>query len=98
MYEHIIFDEYKNFGHLKVNYKDTRTIFLLLSLKVLHTRFGGSKQQLGSYLFKFFWIKPCSQYLLWCFMYYLLRYYKEQTASGTVLQKRCSRICGENPR
>ena len=43
MYEHIIFDEYKNFGHFKDNYKDTRTIFLLLSLKVLHTRFGGSK-------------------------------------------------------
>ena len=27
-------------------------------------------------------------------MYYLLRY----TASGAVLQKKCSRICGLNPR
>ena len=32
-------------------------------------------------------------------MYYLLRYYKEpDKASGAVLQKRCSRIYGYNPR
>ena len=27
MYEHIISDEYKNFGHFKVNYKDTKQSF-----------------------------------------------------------------------
>ena len=32
-------------------------------------------------------------------MYYLLRYYKDPgKASGAVLQKRCSRISGYNPR
>ena len=32
-------------------------------------------------------------------MYVLsLRYYSEQKASETALQKRCSRICGQNPR
>ena len=38
--------------------------------------------------------KLYSQYLLICIVYYLLRY----TASGAVLQKKCSRICGLNPR
>ena len=48
---------------------------------------------MGSYLFKFFWITLCSQYLLKCMIHYLLRYYKDRT----ILQKRCSRICGLNP-
>ena len=40
-----------------------------------------------------------SQYLLKCIMYYLLRYCKKSDkAGGTVLQKRFSRISGQNPR
>ena len=64
-----------------------------------HTSFRGPKLRLGNYLFKFFWITLYSQYLLRCIIYYLLRYYKEpDTASGTVLQKSCSKICRLNRR
>ena len=76
--QHIPFDEYNNFRHFKVTYKDTQMILLLLTLKRFHTSFGGLEQQLKSYLFKLFWIKLCSQYLLQCVMCYLLRYYKQQ--------------------
>ena len=37
------FEEYNNFRKFKVSYKDTRTIFLLLSLIRFHTSFGGLK-------------------------------------------------------
>ena len=30
------FDEYNNFRHYKVSYKDTKTIFLLLTLNIFH--------------------------------------------------------------
>ena len=42
-FKDIPFDEYNNFRHFKVSYKDTRTFFLLLTLIRFHTSFGGSK-------------------------------------------------------
>ena len=36
-------DEYNDCRHFKVSYKDTRMIFLLLTLKKFYTSFGGSK-------------------------------------------------------
>ena len=77
--QHIPFDEYNNFRHFKVSYKDTITIFLLLTLIRFHTSFGGSKLQLESYSLKFSWIKLYSHYPLRCIMYYLIWYNKEQT-------------------
>ena len=64
---------------LKASLKDTRTTFLLLTLNKFHTIFGELKWWYGSYLCKFCWLKPYSQYLLRCIMYYSLRYYKEET-------------------
>ena len=64
---------------LKVSYKDNRKTFLLLTLNKFHTSFGGLKWCYRNYLCKFFWLKLSSQYLLWCIMYYSLRYYKDDT-------------------
>ena len=64
---------------LKASLKDTRRTFLLLTLSKFHTIFGELKWWYGSYLCKFFWLKPYSQYLLRCIIYYSLRYYKEET-------------------
>ena len=63
---------------LKVSKKDNRTTFLLLTLNKFHTSFGQLKWWYGSYLCKFFWLKLCSQYMLRCIMYFLLKYYKEE--------------------
>ena len=56
---------------LKGSQKDTRTTFLLLTLKKFHTSFRGLKWWYRSYLCKIFWLKLCSQYLLSC-IYYVL--------------------------
>ena len=63
---------------LTVSYKDTKTTFLLLTLNKFHTSFGGLKWWYRSYLCKFFWLKPYSQYLLRCIIYFLLRYYNDE--------------------
>ena len=71
---------------LKFAIKTTKKIFLLLTLNIFHTSFGGSKY-LGSYLFKFFPVILYSQYLIRCIMYYLLRYYNELELVGLFLKK-----------
>ena len=59
--------------------KTTKLIFLLSTLNRFHTTFGGLKWHLGSYLFKFFSIKLCSQYLLRCIMYIFYDTTRNQT-------------------
>ena len=85
---------------LTISQKDTRTKFLLLTLNKRHTSFGGLKWWYGSYLCKFFWLKLYSQYLLKCIYYVLFTKILQggDTASATVLYKRCCRPCGQNPR
>ena len=81
---------------LKVGSKDTRTTFLLLTLNKFPTSFGGLKWCYGSYLCKFFWLKLYNQYLLKCIYYALFNKTRQggDTASRTVLHKRCCRTCG----
>ena len=64
---------------LTISQKDTRTKFSLLTLNKFHTSFGGLKWWYGSYFCNFFWLKLYCQYLLRSFMYYSLRYYREET-------------------
>ena len=80
----------------KVSKKDTRTTFLLLTLNKFHTSFGGLKSWHESYLSKFFWLKLYSQYLLRCIYYALFNKIRQggDTASGTVLHKRCCKTSG----
>ena len=85
---------------LIISQKDTRTKFSLLTLNKFHTSFGGLKWWYGSYLCKFFWLKLYCQYLWKCIYYVLFTKILQggDTASATVLYKRCCRPCGQNPR
>ena len=58
---------------LKLRQKDTRTTFLLLTLNKFHTSSGQLKWYYGGYLYKFFWLKLYSQYLLRCIMYFFTK-------------------------
>ena len=85
---------------LTISQKDTRTKFSLLTLNKFHTSFGGLKWWYGSYLCKFFWLKLYCQHLWKCIYYVLFTKILQwgDTASATVLYKRCCRPCGQNPR
>ena len=85
---------------LTISQKDTRTKFSLLTLNKFHTSFGGLKWWYGSYLCKSFWLKLYCQYLWKCIYYVLFTKILQggDTASATVLYKRCCRPCGQNHR
>ena len=85
---------------LTISQKDTRTKFSLLTLNKFHTSFGGLKWWYGSYLCKFFWLKLYCQHLWKCIYYVLFTKILQSgdTASATVLYKRCCRPCGQNHR
>ena len=85
---------------LTISQKDTRTKFSLLTLNKFHTSFGGLKWWYGSYLCKFFSLKLYCQHLWKCIYYVLFTKILQwgDTASATVLYKRCCRPCGQNPR
>ena len=86
--QRIPFDEYNNFIHFKFSYKVTKTMPVLLTLNRFYTSLEDRNNSWGATYLNYSEIKLNSQYLL----QFILQ--GADTAGGTVLQKRCSRICG----